>query len=423
MLASVARFARKASSIDAGITQVAKDILWIGCNDWDLREFHSMHAPIGTSYNSYVIQSSSPTIIDSVKLPFADQWITRLQSLYGDDLRGAKNIIVQHAEPDHTSALPVLLRRFPHIKLLVTKQNYDTLSRFYSNKGWNHQLVKLGQPISLGNKTAILAGVPLAHWPEQAVTYLPDQKVLFSSDAFGQHIATTKRFFDEIDSTLYLSEAKSYFANILLRLQKPVLSALATAAKLPGIDVVLPSHGVGLRRPQDIATGLRLYRDWANQVPSAKVTILYDCNWFGTEKLAEAIASGAAKAGGVDVRMFHARRTHITTVVTELVDSAALAVGSACLHASILPDLACHLNYLRSLAIRGKAGAIFGTYGWLKDVVAKEIRTQLFTPTNTQEVAQPVIAHWSPDDQDLAQAEAVGKTLAEAARAKAAAAK
>jgi flavorubredoxin len=420
MLTSFARLTRRASSVDPAITQVAKDVLWIGCNDWDLREFHSMEAPIGTSYNSYVIQSSAPTIIDAVKSPFADQWITRLQSLYGDDLGGVKNIIVQHAEPDHTSALPVFLRRFPHVKLLVTKQNYDTLSRFYSNKGWNYQIVKLGQPISLGDRNAVLAGVPLAHWPEQAVTYLPDQKILFSSDAFGQHIATTKRFFDEIDPGLYVSEAKSYFANILLRLQKPVLNALATAAKLPGIDVVLPSHGVGLRRPQDIATGLKLYTDWANQVPSSKVTVLYDCNWFGTEKLAEAIASGVAKVGGVDVKMFHARRTHITTVVTELVDSAALAVGSACLHASILPDLACHLNYLRSLAIRNKAGGIFGTYGWLKDVVPKEIRTQLFTPTKTEEVAAPVLAHWSPDDGDLARAEELGKALAAAARAKAA---
>jgi flavorubredoxin len=408
--------------INPGITQVAKDILWIGCNDWDLREFHSMHAPVGTSYNSYVIQSSAPTIIDAVKAPFADQWISRLQTLYGADLKGVHNIIMQHAEPDHTSALPILLGRFPHIKLLCTKQNYDTLSRFYSSKRWNYTLVNLGKPISIGDKTVVMAGVPMAHWPEQAVTYLPAQKVLFSSDAFGQHIATTKRFFDEIDRTLYVSQAKSYFANILLRLQKPVLNAIATASKLPGIDFVLPSHGVGLRRPQDIAAGLKFYTNWANQVPAAKVTVLYDCNWFGTEKLAEAIASGAAKTAGVDVKMFHARRTHITNVVTELVDTAALAVGSACLHASILPDLACHLNYLRSLAIRGKVGGIFGTYGWLPDVVPSEIRAQLFEPTKIDEVGPPVLALWNPDDRDLAAAEALGRTLAAAAKEKAVAA-
>jgi flavorubredoxin len=175
--------------------------------------------------------------------------------------------------------------------------------------------------------------------------------------------------------------------------------------------------------PQDIATGVKLYTDWANQVSSAKVTVLYDCNWFGTEKLAEAIASGAGKVGGVDVKMFHARRTHITKVVTELVDTAALAVGSACLHNSILPDLACHLNYLRSLAIRGKAGGIFGTYGWTKDVVEKEIRAQLFGPTKVQEVAPPVMALWSLNDDDLAKAERLGMALGNAASAKAAAGK
>jgi flavorubredoxin len=382
-----------------------------------------MQSPVGTSYNSYVIQSSEPTIIDAVKSPFAGQWISRLQSLYGEDLRGVKNIIMQHAEPDHTSALPVLLQRFPHIKLLCTDHNYKTLSRFYKSKGWNYSEVKLGKPVSLGDKQVVLAGVPMAHWPEQAVTYVPDQKILFSSDAFGQHIATTKRFLDEIDESLYLQEAKSYFANILLRLQKPVLKALQTAASLPGIDVILPSHGVGFRRPGDIAKGIKLYTDWANQVPAAKVSVLYDCNWFGTEKMAEAIASGAGKVAGVDVKMFHARKTHITRVATELIDTAALAVGSATLHEGILPDLAMHLNYLRALAIRGKAGAIFGTFGWSEAVVPKEVRAQLFTATKVAEIEKPVLAKWNPDDADLARCEELGKKLGEAAKAKAKAGK
>ena len=417
-----ASFARPLSAMEAGITQVAKDVFWIGCNDWDLREFHSMQSPVGTSYNSYVIQGTEPVIIDAVKHTLADQWINRLRSMFGDDLKGCKYILMQHAEPDHTSAMPILLQRYPHIKLLATKQNYDTLSRFYRNKGWNWQEVKLGQPIKLGNKTVVMAGVPMAHWPEQAVTYLPEQKILFSSDAFGQHIATTKRFVDEIDPCLFHQEAKSYFANILLRLQKPVLKALKTAGSLPGIDMILPSHGVGFRRPQDIAAGIKLYTDWANQKPSAKVSVIYDCNWFGTEKMAEAIAAGAGKEGGVDVQMFHVRRTHITKTVTEMVDTAAVAVGSPVLHESILPDLACHLSYLKCLAIRDKAGAIFGTYGWSPNVVPKEIRAQLFTPTKTQEVAGPVMAHWNPDDNDLLKCEEVGKKLAQAAKEKAAAA-
>jgi flavorubredoxin len=221
----------------------------------------------------------------------------------------------------------------------------------------------------------------------------------------------TSLLFAHFAAAFATNEYNSYFANVLLRLQKPLLKALQTAAKLPGINVVLPAHGVGLRRPQDIATGVKLYTDWATQVPSAKSTFLYDCNWFGTEKLAEAIASGAGKVGGVDVKMFHARRTHITKVVTELVDTAALAVGSACLHNSILPDLTWDLNSVRSLAICGKA------------VVEKEIRAQLFGPTKVQEVAPPVMALWSPSDDDLAKAEKLGMALGNAARTKAAAGK
>jgi len=402
------------SKINSGITKVAKDIFWIGINDWDLREFHSMHAPIGTSYNSYLIQSKKPTIIDAVKSPFANQWIDRLQSMYGKDLKGISYILMQHAEPDHTSALPILMQRFPHIQLLCTKQNFDTLSRFYKTEGWNHKIVKLGEKINIGDRDLIMAGVPLAHWPEQAVTYVPGQKILFSSDAFGQHIAGTKRFVDEIDQSIYLSEAKSYYANILLRLQRPVLKALKTAASLPGIDMILPAHGVGYRRPQDIKKAIQLYKDWANQKPSAKVSILYDCNWFGTEKMASAIAAGASKIQGVNIEMFHARRTHITRVATELVDSAALAVGSAVLHESVLPDLAMHLNYLRCLSIKNKVGAIFGTYGWSQGVVPKEVRNQLFVPTKTTEIAEPIMAHWNPDDSDLLKCEELGKKIAQA---------
>ncbi|KAH0785803.1 FprA family A-type flavoprotein [Histomonas meleagridis] len=412
-------FTRKSSKIDAGITEVAKDIFWIGVNDWDLREFHSMEAPIGTSYNSYLIKSTKPTIIDAVKHTLANQWIARLQTMYGENLKGIENIIIQHAEPDHTSGLPCLASRFPHIKILATKQNFDTLSRFYNTKKWNYHEIKLGETIDLGNKKVVLAGVPMAHWPESAVTYMPEEKILFSSDAFGQHICSTKRFYDEIDPCLYASQLKSYYANILLRLKRPVLKALKTAGSLPGINMVLPAHGVGLRRPQDIVNGIKLYTDWANQKPSAKVSVLYDCNWFGTERMAVAIASGAGKVPGVDVKMFHARRTHITNVATELVDSACLAVGSACLHESILPDLAMHLNYLKCLAIRDKSGAIFGTYGWSKDVVQKEIRNQLFLPTKTKEIAEPVMALWNPDDTDMFKCEELGKKLGEEALRKA----
>ncbi|OHS93847.1 Hydrogenosomal oxygen reductase [Tritrichomonas foetus] len=307
----------------------------------------------------------------------------------------------------------MLLQRFPHIQLLCTKQNFDTLSRFYNSKNWNHKFVKLGEPIQLGDKTVVMAGVPMAHWPEQAVTYMPNEKILFTSDAFGQHIATQKRFVDEIDPCLFNQELKSYYANILLRLRNPVLKALKTAASLPGIDMILPSHGVGLRRPEDIARAIKLYTDYANQVPSKKLTVLYDCNWFGTEKMAGAVASGAAKEG-VDVKMFHARRTHITNVATEMVDSAGIAVGSPVLHECILPDLACHLSYLKCLAIREKVGAIFGNYGWNKGVIPKEIRQALFTPTKVKEVAEPYLAHWNPDDNDLRNCEELGRKLGQA---------
>lgn len=406
---------RAFSALDIGVTQVAKDVLWIGVNDWDLREFHSMESPVGTSYNSYLIQAKEPTIIDAVKHTMANQWIDRLKSIGGDDLKGIKRIVVQHAEPDHTSGLPILLEKAPHIKVCLTKQCLNTLARFYDTSKWNTEIVKLGKPFSIGDRELIMAGVPMAHWPESAVTYMPSQKILFSSDAFGQHIASTKRFVDQIDKSLYLTEAKSYYANILQRLGKPVLKAIKTASGLPGLDMVLPAHGVGYRRPEDIEAGIKLYTQWASYKPNPKVSVLYDCNWFGTEKMAVAVASGCAKVPGVDVEMFHARRTHITRTATEVMDSAAIAIGSPVLHESILPDLAMHLNYLRCLGIKNKVGGIFGTFGWNAAATPKEIRNQLLTPNKIPEVCEPIMAHWNPKDEELKKCEEMGTKLAMAA--------
>lgn len=409
---------RSFSGLDIGVTKVASNVLWIGVNDWDMREFHSMECPIGTSYNSYLIQSSEPTIIDAVKHTLAYQWIDRLKAVGGEDLKGIKRIVMNHAEPDHTSGLPLLIKEAPHIEVTLTKDCFDTLSRFYDTSNWRVNVVELGKNFSIGDVELVMAGVPFAHWPESAVTYIPKQGILFSSDCFGQHIASTKRFLDEIDPALFMVEAKSYYSNILGRLGKHVLKALDTAKKLPNLKMVLPAHGVGFRRPEDISTGIKAYTEWAKMKAKAKVSVIYDCNWFGTEKMAVAVASGIAKAGA-DAIMMHARRTHITRTASECIDSAALAIGSPVLHEAILPDLAAHLSYIRCLGMRNKAGAIFGTYGWNRDIVPREVRNQLFKPLKIHEVVDPVLALWSPKDEDFINCEKLGMELGKAAVEKA----
>ena len=412
-------FTRSFGTMDAGIASVAKDIYWIGVNDWDTREFHSMEAPVGTSYNSYLISNDEPTLIDAVKYTQTNCWINRLRTIVGEDLKGLKRIVLQHAEPDHTSALPSLIEKAPHIEVVCTKQNLETLSRFYNTKTWNVKLVKLGETFKVGDREMVLAGVPMAHWPEQAVAYIPSQKVLFSSDAFGQHLASAKRFYDEVDPCIFNTELKSYYANILSRHGRPVLNALKSVSQLPGVDVVLPSHGVGFRRPQDIQMATELYTKWAKGKTSPKLTILYDANWFGTERMAVSIASGASKVSGVEINMFHARKTHITRVATEVLDSQCLAIGSAVLHENILPDLAMHLQYLRCLNIRNRNAGIFGTYGWTIPTVSKEIRNQLLCPTKTGEVFEPIMAQWGPKNEELVLCEEMGRKLAEVALEKA----
>lgn len=406
---------RRLLSAKPGIVQMASNIKWIGAIDWDVREFHSLHIPKGTTYNSYLITSSKPTIVEAVRDTLADEWIGHLRTICGDSLSQVKQIVLNHAEPDHTSGMKKLMAMYPHIELVCTKKNFETLSRLYDISKWKRRIIKGDELFSVGEESMLLHEVPLAHWPESCIGYMPKSKIVFSNDAFGQHLAGNQRWVDEVDQDLYLHEARSYYGNILLRLGKPVLKAISAAKSLPGISKVLTAHGLCYRRQEDIERILKLYETWAKQKPVPKVIILYDGNWYGTEKMAHAIASGASTVDSVDVKIFHARKTHITDVATEIIDCPCIAVGSAVLHEDVLPDLATHMSYLRCLGIKDKAGLIFGTYGWTKNAAVKQIRSQLFEPRKVRELAEPLLVPWGPSREELTKCEEEGARMAQEA--------
>ncbi|MFW6125046.1 MAG: FprA family A-type flavoprotein [Pirellulales bacterium] len=335
-----------------------EDVDWVGHLDWQVRDFHGYEAVRGTTYNAYLIRDERTALIDTVKGPYAAELLRKVARL--TDPTGVDYIVCNHAEPDHSGALPEVIRAMPQATVLCDKRCRDALARHYDTGGWRFELVGSGDEISLGRRTLRFVETPMVHWPESMFTYVPEEKILFSMDAFGQHYCTSQRFDDQVPLPGLMSEAKAYYANIIMPFGKQVAQTLKKAAELE-MEMIAPAHGVIWRsRGEEI---LGAYADWAAGRVSRKVVVVYDTMWESTAQMAEAIVEGAACAGAEALAM-HVRRTSMTRIATEVLDAGAVAVGSSTLNRHVMPAAAAVLTYLEGLRPVGRAGLAFGSYGW-----------------------------------------------------------
>jgi flavorubredoxin len=231
-------------------------------------------------------------------------------------------------------------------------------------------VVKNGDTLKIGKRTLMFLDMTMLHWPDSIATYVVEDKILFSNDAFGQHVASEERFAEDLGVEEALKWAKLYYANILMPLATLIKKKLE---ELKGVEVrlIAPSHGVAWRNPKVIVES---YARWAEFKAENKVVVVYDTMWGSTEKLARAIAEGASK--NAKVRLFHVRKDSWTEIVTEILDAKAVAVGAPTIHNSVFPPVAGFLSYLKSLKPKNKKALAFGSYGW-NGVAVKEIAKAL----------------------------------------------
>ncbi|MFW5692645.1 MAG: FprA family A-type flavoprotein [Thermoguttaceae bacterium] len=251
---------------------------------------------------------------------------------------------------------------------------------------------------------------PMVHCPESMATYVPEEKLLFSMDAFGQHYATSQRFDDELPLPAVMAEAKKYYANIVMPFGKPVRKVLEKLAQLP-LAMIAPAHGVIWRTHWQ--TILDAYAQWAECRPKAKVLVVFDTMWESTTQMAEAIVEGAV-AEGVEVMPMHVRRTELTRIATEVLDCAAVALGSSTLNRGPMPAVAAVLSYLEGLRPVGKAAMAFGSYGWGKG--APEAIDAWIDRLPWQKVREPLRCQYRPTPDVLDQCRAAGRLLAQKAK-------
>jgi anaerobic nitric oxide reductase flavorubredoxin len=347
--------------------KVTDGIYWVGAIDWNVRNFHGYTTPRGTTYNAYLITGEKNILIDTVKRPFFDHLVSRVRSVI--DPKKIDVIVSNHTEMDHSSSLP-MMQQLTGAKVLASKLGVEGLSHHYPDL--HTEVVEDGKEIKCGGKTLKFIDTPMLHWPDSMFTYVEEDKVLFSMDAFGQHYATSKRFNDEVDQVILFQEAAKYYANIILPFNARVLK---TVEKIKNLDIKMlaTSHGAIWRK--DLDKVLKLYMDWANGVTKEKAVVVYDTMWGSTQIMAEAIADGIA-AEGIDTVVLKLTDTDRSKVMHEVLDSRAVVVGTPTLNNTMFPSVADMVYYMKGLRPKGRLGATFGSYGWSGGAV-KAVREQM----------------------------------------------
>jgi flavorubredoxin len=332
-------------------------IYWVGAVDWNIRNFHGYITHRGTTYNAYLIVDEKVALVDTVKEPFFPEMIRRIREVV--DPRKIDYLVSNHTEPDHSGAIIKALGEMEGAELIASDMGVKGLRRYYG-EDLKCTSIREKPTINLGKKTLQFIPVPMVHWPDSMVTYVPEEKTLLSNDAFGQHLAASKRFDDEVDQAVLMQEATAYYANIVMPLWMSVNRAFK-ALKGVEIDMIAPSHGVIWRSNPGMI--LEAYQRWVEGISKSKAVVVYDTMWGSTERVAKALTEGLTLEG-VEVQLHRLSETHNSDVITDLLEARAVLVGSPTLNNGLFPTVASFLAYMKGLKPKQKIGAAFGSYGW-----------------------------------------------------------
>ncbi len=373
--------------------ELKKGVYWVGGIDWNLRNFHGYLTQRGSTYNAYLIIDEKITLIDTVKYYLADEMMERIAHII--DPAKIDYVIANHVEMDHSGGLPAVMERCPNATV-YTSPNGEKGLKVHYKKDWKFQTVKSGDSLSIGSRTLQFVLTPMVHWPDNMITYCPEEKILFSNDSFGQHIASSERFDDEYPIEIILDEAAKYYANIVLPYGEQVKQEFAAAAGLD-IQTIAPSHGLIWRK--HIPDIFKHYQRWVSNSTDKKALIIYDSMWNSTEKMAYAIQN-AFESKGYATRLFNLHLSHISDIMTEVLTAEYVCVGSPTLNNNMLPTVASFLTYLKGLAPKGRKGLAFGSYGWGGQSIGQvdEILCGL-----KWTMLEPVKYNYVPDQQSLSE--------------------
>lgn len=378
--------------------KITDKVTWVGKIDWELKHFHGNEYSVrkGSSYNAYLIRDKKNVLIDTVWSPYDKEFVSKLKQEI--DLKELDYIIVNHSEPDHSGALAELLREIPDVPLYCTANGARMLKGQY-HQDWNFVTVKTGDTLELGESVLTFVEAPMLHWPDSMFTYMSQDNILFSNDAFGQHYATESLYNDMADQCELEAEAIKYYANILTPFSKLVIKKIneVLGFKLP-LNMICTSHGVIWREnPEQIVLK---YLKWAEDYQEKQITIVYDTMWYATRKMAEAIAEGIrAAAPDYTVKLLNSSAEDKNDVITEIFKSRAVLMGAPTVNNACLHSIGGLLEMIYGLKFKNKFAAAFGSYGWSGESV--KLITEGLAKAGFNMVNDGLKYMWVPDEEGI----------------------
>ncbi len=347
------------------VFKIAENIYSVGIVDKEVRIFHGYETPHGSTYNSYLVIDEKISLIDNVKGKFTDEFIANIQEIV--PLDKIDYIITNHIEPDHSGSIEKVMELAGNATVVATAAAIRGLAGYYKLDSTRMTAVKAGDTLCTGKYNFHFVPMPMVHWPDSMCTYLAEEKMLFSNDAFGEHYGSDFHFDDEVPADFLAESMENYYGNIVLPFGMQVLKIVEAASKLD-IKMILPSHGLILRN--DLGKYIAKYVDYANNVcDEKKAVIVYDTMWGATELMADELKK-EWEADGLNVEVIKLSDVHYSIAMGKITQAKYIAVGSSTLNRQMMPTVAAFLCYMKGLSPKGRTGLAFGSYGWSGESIA-----------------------------------------------------
>ena len=378
---------------------IARGVLAVGAIDWDRRLFDSLiPLPDGTSYNAYLVQGSEKTaLLDTVDPSKREELMSQLAGVERIDF-----VVSHHAEQDHSGTIPDVLAKYPQSKVVSSTRAKGMLVDLLCVPDERIVSVEYGEELSLGDKTLRFVYMPWVHWPETMVTCLPQDRILFTCDLFGSHLATSDLYADE--GRVY-EPAKRYYAEIMMPFRRAITKHLEKVRQLDPA-VIAPSHGPVYRRPAFI---IDAYDEWVSGPPRNKVLLPYVTMHGSTGRMVEHFV-GALMQRGVEVEQFNLADADIGKLAIALVDAATIVAGTPTVLGGPHPTVLSAAHLAAALNPKLRFASVVGSYGWggkaAEQIAAVIARADI-------EVLAPVLCKGLPRETDFAALESLAQTIAD----------
>lgn len=362
--------------------------------DWELKDFHGPIYPLdnGTTYNSYLVIDEEVTLIDTMEDEFMGIFKIKLREVLNG--RDIDNVVVNHVEPDHSGGFIEIYEEF-NVKNVYTSASgkRGMQKQFFKDIEYNN--VKTHDVLNTGKYNFEFMLTPFVHWPDNMVTYLKEEKYLFSNDAFGQHITSTHTFADDFGIGRVIESAKEYYANIVLPYSDRVIPVLE-ALKDVELKAIFPAHGIAYK--ETVADIVAAYKGWARGDVTDKAVIIYDSMW-GNSKTISLTIGEALYAEGLDVKRFQISKMRSSTIMKEIMDAKYIIVGTGNHNGTMIPSVAEFIERISGSRLKNKKGFTFGSYGWSKDF-AKKLEPRV-SEAGIELIADGIYINYVPTDEDL----------------------